>query len=247
KTPKGEWMTGGNWDETKWTPAELPTKELIDPITAETPVAVARYDGHMILVNSVVLRLAGITAHTPDPPGGRIVRDAQGYPTGALKDAAMDVVFKIIPPLSREQRRHVIKVALAHAASLGVTSVQHMLPDYADIAVYSDLLQRGELTARIYAAPLIPQVDDQAKLGIRHAFGSPFLRIGALKGFADGSLGSGTAYFFEPFSDQPNNRGILSDEMQSLDVMRERMMKADSAGLQLCIHAIGDAGISAIL
>jgi predicted amidohydrolase YtcJ len=247
KTPKDEWITGGTWDETKWTPPELPTKELIDPVTPNTPVAVGRYDGHMILVNSLVLRMAGITAQTPDPPGGRIVRDRNGNPTGALKDAAMDAVFKIIPPLTHEQRTRVIKVALAHAASVGVTSVQHMDPEYADIAVYSELLQKGELTTRIYAAPLITQVDDQAKLGIRHAFGSSFLRMGALKGFADGSLGSGTAYFFEPFTDQPNNRGILSDEMQSLDLMRQRMMLADQSGLQLCIHAIGDAGISTIL
>jgi predicted amidohydrolase YtcJ len=246
-TKAGEWITGGTWDETKWTPPDLPTKELIDPVSPDTPVAVGRYDGHMIVVNSTVLRLAGITSQTPDPPGGRIVRDAKGNPTGALKDAAMEAVFKVIPPLTHEQRTRVIKVALAHAASLGVTSVQHMVPDYSDIAVYSELLQKGELTTRIYAAPHLPQVDDQARLGIRHAFGSSFLRIGALKAFADGSLGSGTAYFFEPFTDQPGNRGILSDEMQSLDVMRQRMMRADQSGLQLCIHAIGDAGISTIL
>ena len=162
----------------------------------------------MALANSVTLRLAGITAKTPDPPGGVIVRDAQGNPTGALKDAAMDFVTKIEPPLSHEQRLKAVRRALAHAASLGVTSVQHMNPEYADIAIYNELLLRGELTARIYAAPLIPSVDDQVKIGIRHAFGGPFLRIGALKGYADGSLGSATAYFFDPFSNQPNNRGI---------------------------------------
>ena len=189
-TPKGEWITGGDWDETKWSPAKMPTKELIDSFTPDTPVFLTRYDGHMALANSVTLRLAGITAQTPDPPGGVIVRDAQGNPTGALKDAAMDFVSKIEPPLSHEQRLRAVKRALAHAASLGVTSVQHMNPEYADIAIYSELLQRGELTARIYAAPLIPSVDDQVKIGIRHAFGGPFLRIGALKAYADGSLGS---------------------------------------------------------
>src|SRR5439155_840833 len=120
-------------------------------------------------------------------------------------------------------------------------------PDYEDIAAYSELLQRGELTTRIYAAPLITQVDDQTKIGIRHAFGGPFLRIGALKAFADGSLGSATAYFFQPFEDQPNNHGILSDEMHPVSLMRDRMMKADAAGLQLCTHAIGDQAISMIL
>ena len=246
-TPKGEWILGGDWDETKWNPAQLPTKELVDPLTPNTPVFVSRYDGHMALANSVALHMAAVTAKTPDPPGGTIVRDAQGNPTGALKDAAMDYVYKIIPPLSHEQRLHAVKRALAHAASLGLTSVQDMNPDYADIAVYSELLQSGELTTRIYAAPLITQVDDQAKIGIRHAFGGPFLRIGAVKGYADGSLGSATAYFFQPFDDQPNNHGLLSDEMQPLSLMRDRMMKADAAGLQLCTHAIGDQGISIIL
>ena len=247
KTPKGEWIQGGDWDETKWNPATLPTRELIDPETPDTPAFVFRYDGHMALANSVALRLAGITAKTPDPPGGVIVRDAKGNPTGALKDAATDLVDKVIPNLSHEQRVYAVKRALAYAATLGVTSVQHMNPDYADIAVYTELLQRGELTTRVYAAPYIMGVDDQAKIGIRHAFGGPYLRIGALKAYADGSLGSTTAYFFEPFTDQPNTHGLLSDEMQPLSLMRERMMKADAAGLQLCTHAIGDQAISMII
>lgn len=247
KTAKGEWILGGDWDETKWTPAGLPSKELIDRATPGTPVFVNRYDGHMSLANSVALRLAGITAKTPDPPGGAIVRDAQGNPTGALKDAAMDYVYKVIPPMSREQRLAAVERALAHAASIGVTSVQDMNPEYADIAVYNELLDRGRLTTRIYAAPLIIQVEDQTKIGIRRAFGSSLLRIGAVKAYADGSLGSATAYFFDPFTDQPNNRGLLSDEMHPIELMRDRMMKADAAGLQLCTHAIGDAGISAIL
>jgi hypothetical protein len=247
KTSKGQWIQGGDWDETKWTPAQLPTKELIDPASPNTPVFVNRYDGHMALANSAALRLAGVTSKTPDPPGGTVVRDARGNPTGALKDAAMDYVYKVIPPLSRDQRRLAVKRALAHAASLGVTSVQDMNPEYDDIAVYSEFLRRGELTTRIYAAPLITQVDDQAKLGIGRAFGGPYLRIGALKAYADGSLGSATAYFFEPFTDQPSNHGLLSDEMQPLSLMRDRMMKADAAGLQLCTHAIGDQAISMIL
>jgi len=247
KTPKKQWITGGDWDETKWSPAQLPTKEMIDAVTPDNPVFLNRYDGHMSLANSIALRLAGVTASTPDPPGGSIIRDAQGNPTGGLKDAAMDYVFKVIPPLSHDQRLHAVQRALSHAASLGVTSVQDMNPEYADIAVYSELLDRGQLTARIYAAPLITQVDDQVKIGIRRAFGSPYLRIGALKGYADGSLGSATAYFFEPFVDQPNNHGLLSDEMHPISLMHDRMMKADAAGLQLCTHAIGDAGISAIL
>jgi len=247
KMPKGEWLLGGDWDETKWNPAEMPTKELIDALTPDRPVAVNRYDGHMILANSVALKLAGITAQTPDPDGGVIVRDKQGNPTGGLKDAAEDLVFKVIPQMTHAQRRHAIERALGHAASIGVTSVQHMNPDYADIAIYNELLEEGKLTTRIYAAPLISQVDDQVKIGIRRAFGGPYLRIGALKSYADGSLGSGTAYFFDPFNDQPNNRGLLSDAMHPISLMRDRMMRADESNLQLCTHAIGDAGISAIL
>jgi predicted amidohydrolase YtcJ len=247
KTAKGEWLRGGDWDETKWSPAELPTKELIDAATPETPVAVNRYDGHMVLANSLALKLAGITAQTADPDGGVIVRDKDGNPTGGLKDAAQDMLFKAIPPLTHDRRRHAIERALEHATSLGVTSVQNMNPDYADIAIYSELLDEGKLTTRIYVAPLIPQVDDQAKIGIRRAFGGPYLRMGAVKAYADGSLGSATAYFFEAFDDQPGNRGLLSDEMHPVSLMRDRMMRADVAGLQICTHAIGDAGISTIL
>jgi len=125
--------------------------------------------------------------------------------------------------------------------------VQDMNPGYADIATYMLLAERRELTARIYAAPMETGWDDQARIGIRRAFGSSYLRLGALKGYADGSLGSTTAYFFEPYADAPNTRGLLSDEMQSIPAMRDRLMKADDAGLQLCIHAIGDQAISLTL
>ena len=247
QTPKGEWITGGDWDETKWNPPRLPTRELIDPVTGDRPVFLSRYDGHMGLANSAALRAAGITRATPDPAGGVIVRDQRGEPTGALKDAAADLMDRVIPPLNHEQRVRAVRRALAHAASVGVTSVQHMVAEFEDIAVYAELLERGELTTRIYAAPLITQVDEVLKVGVRHAFGGPYLRIGALKAFADGSLGSRTAYFYEPFLDEPTNHGLLSDEMQPLSLMRERMMKADAAGLQLCTHAIGDRGISTVL
>ncbi len=246
-TRRGEWITGGDWDETKWSPPQLPTRELVDPVTPKTPVFVSRYDGHEALANSLALKLAGITAKTPDPPGGTIVHDANGNPTGILKDAAMDLVFKVIPALSHPRRLRAAKRALAYAASLGVTSVQDMNPEYADVEVYSELQERGQLTTRIYAAPMITGWHDQAKIGVRRAFGSPYLRIGAVKGYADGSLGSTTAYFFEPYTDAPNTRGLLSSQMQPLSAMRDRMMRSDDAGLQMCTHAIGDEAISITL
>jgi predicted amidohydrolase YtcJ len=251
KTPKGEWIQGGDWDETKWNPSNLPTKEMIDPVTPDNPAFLGRYDGHSALVNSAGLQLAGITSQTPDPPGGKIVRDARGNPTGDLKDAAKDIVLKVIPPLSHDQRLRAMRRALEYAASLGVTSVQHMNDEesdsFADIRAYGELLQSGELTTRVYVAPAISEVQNLAKIGVRHAFGSSLLRIGALKGFADGSLGSGTAYLFDPYSDDPHNSGLLRNQMQPLSQMRDWMMQADAAGLQICTHAIGDRAISMIL
>ena len=246
-TPKGEWITGGDWDEQKWSPANLPTKELVDPVTPEMPVWVNRYDGHESLANSVTLKLAGITAKTADPPGGQIVRDPQGNPTGVLRDAAQDLVNKVMPPISHAHRMRAIRQAMEHAASVGVTSVQDMNPSYEDVKAYAELEERGLLTLRIYVAPLEPDWRDQAKIGIRHGFGTTFLRMGAVKGYADGSLGSETAYFFDPYTDDPKSHGLLSEEMHPPAAMQQRLKSADAAGLQLCIHAIGDRAISTIL
>jgi predicted amidohydrolase YtcJ len=246
-TPKGEWILGGRWDETKWAKPKLPTKDLVDPVTGDTPVFVERYDGHEALANSEAMKLAGATAKTAEIPGGVIVRDASGNPTGVFKDAAMSLIYKAIPPITREQRLRAARGALKHAASLGVTSVQHMNPEFADVAAYSELAEKGELTTRIYAVPMETEWRDQAKVGIRHAWGSSSLRLGAVKGYADGSLGSRTAYMFEPFADDPGNRGLLSDEMHPPSAMRERLMQADAAGLQIRIHAIGDRAISMML
>jgi predicted amidohydrolase YtcJ len=247
RTRPGEWILGGDWDDQRWSPPVLPTRQLVDDATGGTPVFVARYDGHMALANSAALGRAGVTDKTADPPGGEIVRDAGGMPTGVLKDAAMNLVQAVVPKMTDEQRLRAIKNALKHADSLGVTSVQDMNPSYDDVAAYAQLASRGELTTRIYAAPMETGWYDQAKIGLRRGFGSPWLRLGAIKGYADGSLGSTTAYFFQPYADAPHTRGLLSDEMQPVADMRTRLMAADHAGLQLCIHAIGDAGISAIL
>src|SRR6267378_2308303 len=247
KTPKGEWILGGRWDETKWPKPELPTKDRVDPVTGDIPMFVERYDGHEALANSVGMKLAGVDAKTPDVPGGVIMRDASGNPTGVFKDAAMTLIYKAIPPMTHEQRLRAARRALEHAASLGVTSVQHMNPEFADVAAYSELAEKGDLKTRIYAAPMETNWQEQAKIGIRHAWGSRYLRLGAVKGYADGSLGSRTAYMFEPFADEPGNRGLLSDEMHPPSGMRDRLMQADAAGLQIRVHAIGDRAISMML
>jgi hypothetical protein len=244
---KGEWILGGEWDEQNWSPPELPTHDWIDAVTPDNPVFIERHDGHESLANALAMRLAGITVAMKSPAGGEIVRDSQGNPTGVFKDAAQSLIQKVIPEPGLAARIKAAKRGLDYAASLGVTSVQVMVPDFADIEAFSVLAERGELTSRMYAAPIETRWKDQAHLGVRHAFGSDFLRIGAVKGFADGSLGSTTAYFFEPYVDAPNTRGLLSDEMQPISGMRDRLTGADKAGLQICIHAIGDQAISIVL
>jgi predicted amidohydrolase YtcJ len=244
KLPKGRWITGGDWDHERWPGAPLPTKELIDPFTPDRPVFVNRLDGHMALANSYVLKLAGITRATPDPPGGQIVRDPRtGEPTGILKDAAMGLVYRVMPEPSFEEKLEAARRATDYAASLGVTSVQDMSAG-ADVGVYQTLLERGELKTRIYAVSPLPQWERLKAVGVRAAFGSPMLRIGGLKGFADGSLGSTTALFFEPYNDAPHTRGLATDEMPH---MLERVRGADRAGLQVMIHAIGDRANHEIL
>jgi predicted amidohydrolase YtcJ len=247
KLPKGEWVLGGTWDDQAFERPRLPTRADVDALTPETPVFVDRYDGHMALANSLALKLAGVTRDTPAPAGGEIVHDASGEPTGVLKDAAMSLVFQVVPPPSRESRLRTLREGLRHAASLGVTSVQDMTTSGPELAAYAELLERGELTVRLSAAPLETRFEELAALGLRRAFGSPWLRVGAVKGFADGSLGSTTAYFFAPYTDAPQTSGLLSDEMHPVEAMRERLVKADAAGLQLCIHAIGDRAISIVL
>jgi predicted amidohydrolase YtcJ len=246
KVPKGRWITGGDWDHERWPDAKLPTKELIDSFTADTPVFVNRLDGHMALANSLALRLAGVTRQTADPPGGVIVRDKSGEPTGVLKDAAQSFVWKVAPPASFADRLEAARAATNYAASLGVTSVQDMSAG-TDVGVYQTLLDHGELKTRIYAVSPLPDWQRVARTGVRAHFGSAMLRVGGLKGFADGSLGSTTALFYEPYRDDPATSGIAGDEMYPEGAMLERVREADRAGLQVLIHAIGDRANDLIL
>jgi predicted amidohydrolase YtcJ len=246
KTPNGRWITGGDWDHERWPDAKLPTKELIDSFTPDTPVFVNRLDGHMALANSLALKLAGVTRQTLDPPGGVIVRDKSGEPTGVLKDAAQSFVWKVMPPSSFEAKLEAARAATNYAAQLGVTSVQDMSAG-ADVGVYQSLLDRGELKTRIYAVAPLPEWERLARTGVRAHFGSEMLRVGGLKGFADGSLGSTTALFYEPYRDDPSTSGIAGDEMYPEGAMLERVRGADRAGLQILIHAIGDRANDLIL
>jgi predicted amidohydrolase YtcJ len=247
RLPAGRWITGGDWDHERWAEAKLPTKDLIDSFTPQTPVFVNRLDGHMALANSLALRLAGVTRQTIDPPGGIIVRDPKtGEPTGILKDAAQSFVWKVIPPSNFEEKLAAARAATDYASSLGVTSVQDMSAG-SDVGVYQALLDRGELKTRIYAVSPLPSWERLARTGVRAHFGSEMLRVGGLKGFADGSLGSTTALFYEPYKDAPNTSGIAGDEMYPEGAMLTRVREADKAGLQVMIHAIGDRANDLIL
>ena len=247
KLPKGRWITGGDWDHERWPETRLPTRELIDAFTPDTPVFVNRLDGHMALANSLALKLASIDGGTPDPAGGIIVHDPKtGEPTGVLKDAAQSLVWKIVTPSSFDEKLAAAKAATEFAAKLGVTSVQDMSAG-SDVGVYQTLLERGELKTRIYAVAPLPAWERLANAGVKAHFGNEMLRVGGLKGFADGSLGSTTALFYEPYSDEPSNSGIAGDEMFPEGAMLARVRGADRAGLQILIHAIGDKANDLIL
>jgi predicted amidohydrolase YtcJ len=247
KTPRGRWIKGGDWDHERWPGGKLPTKELIDSVTPDTPVFVNRLDSHMALANSLALKLAGVTRETPDPPGGVVVKDPKtGEPTGVLKDAAQSYVWKVMPPASFEEKLNAAQAASDYAASLGVTSVQDVLAGV-DVGVYQALLNRGTLKTRIYAVTPLPAWEALARTGVRANFGSEMLRIGGLKGFSDGSLGSTTALFYDTYDDEPNCCGIPSDEMFPEGAMLDRIREADRAGLQIMVHAIGDRANDQVL
>ena len=247
KLQKGRWVLNGNWDHENWKPASLPTRQLIDAVTPNNPVFINRLDGHMALANSQALKLAGITRDTKDPDGGTIVRDSTGEPTGVLKDAAMSFVYKVIPNPTEAEMIESVKAAMRYAAENGVTSVQDMSASPDVLGVYQTLLARGELSVRISGHQPLAQWERLAAVGIRASFGNDKLKVGGLKGFADGSLGSTTALFFAPYLDAPKTSGLPSDEMFPESKMGDRIVAADKAGLQVAIHAIGDKANQAIL
>jgi hypothetical protein len=159
----------------------------------------------------------------------------------------MDPAYAKVPPVSHERRVKAVRRAMAHAARIGITSVQDMNPLYEDVAAYAELAERGELTVRIYVAPPIAMWEDQAKLGMRHAFGSWWLRYGAVKAYADGSLGSTTAYMFAPYRDAPQSHGLLAADMLPADKILRNLLGVDRANLQAATHAIGDRAVSTVL
>ncbi|HYH79464.1 MAG TPA: amidohydrolase, partial [Longimicrobium sp.] len=255
----GEWILGRGWDQTRLPASELgpggwPTKEVLDRAAPNHPVALTRVDGHTSWVNSAALRLAGVDRNTQNPAGGEIVRDAAGEATGILKeDPARNLVTSTVPPPSPAQIRRQIVAAMALAARTGVTSVQSdvspvtagsarddspALPDA--FRVYQALHRADSLTVRVYAwFPLDHGIIESfRRLGVRAGYGDEWLRTGMVKGYTDGTLGSRTAYMLQPFSDDTHTHGLAQYTKAALDSL---VAAADAAGLQVMLHAIGDA------
>jgi predicted amidohydrolase YtcJ len=243
KLNPGEWITGGDWDHTLWPGWPLPHHEWIDSVTPNNPVFVNRLDGHMALANSAAMKAAGVTNATTAPVGGEIPRDPRGETIGIFKDRAMDLIWHAAPDPLPEQRDSALARALAHAASLGVTATAHMSASWADVASYRRLERAGRLTIRVALYLPLSGWRAVAESASRDP-GDDWVRIGGVKGYMDGSAGSRTAFFFEPFSDSAGYRGLMQ---QPESDMRTWVGGADSAGLQIAVHAIGDRANAIIL
>jgi predicted amidohydrolase YtcJ len=248
--PPGRWMLGGNWDHDRALGGTLPDAALLDRYVKGRPVFLRRYDGHMGVANTAALKLAGITAATADPPGGVIYRKpGTREPTGLLRDNAMSLIDRHVPPPSDDEILEALRASLALARSVGVTAVVDM--DGSDAAtrrklfrLYQQLHRRGQLTMRVDLRWPLASWKALADLGVEAGFGSDMVRIGGLKGFVDGSLGSSTARMFEPFVNEPGSTGVWVTPPKAL---RDYITAADRAGLNVAVHAIGDRANAELL
>jgi len=233
----GEWLLGGGWDHNLWEDTSLPTKEDLDSVAPHNPVALDSKDGHSLWVNSLALARAGIAAETPDPSGGEIERQpGTGEPTGILKENARHLVKNVIKRPSLEDIRSALKVAMANAHRAGLTGI-HDCEDELAFAAFQELLKKGELGLRVLMHIPAKNLDAAIGLGLRTGFGNEWLRVGGVKVFADGALGSRTAAMLAPYQEEPLNLGIAVTPKEE---MRELVRKASRAGLSVAIHAIGD-------
>jgi predicted amidohydrolase YtcJ len=257
KLAPGEWIVNGEWDQERWKSASLPVHGLIDAAAPNNPVFVVRLDGHMGLANAVAMRLAHVDKSTPDVPGGEIGRDSAGNPTGIFKDAAMQLILRAIPAMGTAQMERSVLAAEQYALENGVTSVQDMwgtdavAPVADKLRAYQNILQQGKLQIRISQRQPLRDWQKLAGVGVEAGFGGDFLRIGGLKAFADGSLGSRTAWLLAPYADAPvgtqHPSGVPRAELADSRIMFNQMQGADRAGLQIAVHAIGDRANREIL
>jgi predicted amidohydrolase YtcJ len=242
KLPRDRWLLGGDWDHDRTFAGVLPTASLLDRYVSDRPAFLRRYDGHMALANTRALKLAGIDAKTPDPNGGVIVRLPGGQqPSGILRDNAMELVYRLIPPMSDDEIAESVQRALSHLAANGVTSVQDMdgSPRPARVQLfrhYQDLARKGKLTCRIGLRWPLADWRELANVGVETGFGNDWIKIAGVKGFMDGSLGSNTAKMFEPYLNEKTTGVFVTPP----GTMRELILGADRAGISVAVHAIGD-------
>jgi predicted amidohydrolase YtcJ len=235
--PADRWITGGDWDHEMWEGAPLPRREWFDSVTADHHVAVSRLDGHMMVVNTRVLELAGITRDTPDPAGGTIVRDeVTGEPTGVLKDEAMSLVNRVMPQATTAELDEALRRAQQHALERGVTMV-HDMGSWDDLDTYRRAHDAGDLRVRVYSFVPLASWERLRDHVAANGRGDDRLQWGGLKGFVDGSLGSTTAWFYEPYEDEPGTSGLVVTDTAEL---RAWVNGADAAGLHIVVHAIGE-------
>jgi predicted amidohydrolase YtcJ len=244
KLKPGEWITGGDWDHERWPGTPLPDRSWIDSVTPRNPVFVSRLDGHMGLANSAALRLAGVSRATPDIPGGTIVRRSDGEPTGVLKDEAQGPVQRAIPTPTESQSDSALSRALAWAASKGVTSVADVSVPWFELAALKRARARGTLTTRVSVYVPLSEWRRMADTVRATGRGDEWLRLAGVKGYVDGSLGSSTALFYQPYNDAPQTSGLMVTPEDSL---RAWIGAADSAGLQVVVHAIGERANGVLL
>jgi hypothetical protein len=234
----GDWILGGGWDENLWPVKALPSRWDIDEITTSHPVFLQRVDGHIGVANSRALQLASITIASRDPKGGKIDRDANGQPTGILRETARQALTDAIPPPTHDKRRQAMELALEEAAQYGITSVQDN-STWEDFQILEEIEKDGKLSARISEwLPFDQPLDHLDTMRKEHPASDNMLHTGMLKAFLDGSLGSHTAALIDPYADDPKNSGLPRYDAPKLnDMAKERML----AGYQLGFHAIGDA------
>lgn len=236
--PAGTWITGGDWDHSLWG-GELPSRDWIDRVTPDHPVWINRLDGHMALANTAAIKAANVGDDVPDVDGGEIERDAAGRPTGVFKDNAMAIIDRAQPNSTTEQLFAATIAAMDYLAERGVTAVHHM-GTFQHLNVFRLAQKRSLLKTRIYACTPLHHWRRLADEVNSRGRGDEWLKIGGLKGFVDGSLGSHTAAFLQPFSDEPNDSGLLVNTIEDL---QSWTASADREGLQVVVHAIGDRAI----
>ncbi|HEY9030880.1 MAG TPA: amidohydrolase family protein [Kangiella sp.] len=237
------WIQGRGWNQVLWAKKEFPTKQMLDTIINDRPVWLSRIDGHAGWANSKALELAGITKDTADPAGGKIIKDASGEPTGVLIDAAMDIVESKIPELNAMEHRTALELAFDHMLKLGITSVHDAGVDFDTYKLMLDMAKDQQIPVRLYG--MLSGSDERLKTMLEMGkVELPFLKFRSVKLYSDGALGSRGAALLAPYSDDPDNKGLLLTTEKKLS---EDLSLITQYGFQANVHAIGDAANRLVL